>query len=907
MARETFMIVDGNALLHRAWHALPPLHTPAGELVNAVYGFLMIVMKALKDIKPSFVAVAFDMPGPTFRHKQYAAYKATREKKPDEFYAQFARAKELLSLLGIRIFEQQGFEADDVIATLVSRTRTENPATDIMIITGDQDAFQLIDEKTRVCSLKKGFTDTNVFDVKAVEQQFGGLRPSQLTAYKALRGDPTDNIKGVSGIGEKTAQQLIREFGTLENLYDRLPATVLSERMKEKLCAQKEVAFESLSLVQLRVDVPLEFSFSDCRIGAYHQRELVQRFQELGFKSLLARLNELPGFQNTPSLFDSTARSTKNQAHYHILTAHQEIDEFLSILSKQKKFAFDTETTSLDSLHAQLVGISISFQEKNAWYIPWSALNADVLQALKKILEDGSIGKVGHNSKYDCEALRSADISVQGLICDTMLAAYVLNPGVREYSLDTLTFTEFGYQKIPITSLIGEGKEQRSMADVPLSEVGPYACEDADFTWRLHECFVQRLEKEGLRKLFETIEMPLIPVLIAMETQGMCIDSTYLKKLSRRVSKELKHIQETIFVLAGEEFNLNSPIQLKKILFGKLAIPSFRIRKGKTGLSTAASELEKMKHLHPIIPAIMEYREYAKLLNTYIDVLPELVDPKTKRVHTSFNQTIASTGRLSSSNPNVQNIPIRTELGNEIRRCFVAPEGHVLLRADYSQMELRIVASLANDIKMIEAFANGVDIHAATAAEIHGVALSDVTPSMRRAAKEINFGVLYGMGPQGLSESAGISYGEAELFIEKYFVVYPAVRSFLDETVAHARTQGYVETFFGRRRYVPDLSSSQVSTRNAGLRMAVNMPIQGTAADVMKLAMIRIHALTKKKYPSLRMLLQVHDELLFEIPKDTIEEYAPLIRREMESVVPFRAPLLVDMRAGKNWGELHPV
>lgn len=905
MPKERFMIVDGNALLHRAWHALPPLTTSSGEIVNAVYGFLSIFLKAIKDLSPTHCAVAFDLKGPTFRHEQYAEYKATRKKQPDELYTQLDRIKEALAAFGIPRFEKKGCEADDVIATLCTRMMADHPSVDIVIVTGDMDALQLVNERTRVYAPKRGISDTVLYDEAMVFERYGGLTPGQLVEFKALRGDPSDNIPGVKGIGEKTAIEVVKEYGTVEKALLSAKKGVKHptlQKVLEKIAAQEAELIQSHSLVMLKYDVDLDFDFSTCALGAYQPSAVVELFQKLEFKSLIPRLSDLPGFHTTPS-YESEPALSKKKADYRAIESEEDALALFETIKKKKRVSFDTETTSETAINADLVGVSFSLEKGAAFYIPWTLAGVTWKKELKTILEDPSIKKCGHNIKYDIEVMHRVGTSIRGVDFDTMLAAYVINPGTRSYGLDALAFSEFGYQKIPITSLIGTGKNQRSMADVPLGEIAPYACEDADFCLRLCEVFSKELQEATLEKVFHDIEMPLIDVLVAMEERGITLDAPFVKECAKKAKKELAAIEKKIYRLAGEEFNIASPIQLKKILFEKLALSTLRIRKGKTGLSTAASELEKMRNAHPIIDAIVSYREYAKLLNTYIDVLPTLVRPATGRIHTSYNQTIAATGRLSSTNPNLQNIPIRQEIGRELRRAFVAAPGYTLLSADYSQIELRIAASLAQDAKMIAAFKSGHDIHTATAAEINGIPLSAITKEMRRAAKEVNFGVLYGMGPQGLSEAAGISYGEAQQFIAGYFAAYPTIRNYLDETIKTARETGYAETFFGRRRYIQELKSNMPQVRSAAERAAVNMPIQGTGADIIKLAMIEVHK-ELKKHDGAHLLLQVHDELVFEVSKKSLSAIARMVKHVMETVVDLAAPIVVDLKCGPNWGEL---
>lgn len=906
------MIIDGNALLHRAWHALPPLTTQKGEIVNAVYGFIQILFKAFKELEPTYCAVTFDRKGPTFRHEQYAEYKATRAKQPDELYAQIGRIKEILTCLGIPIFEKDGFEADDVIATLSRNIATAHPELETIIVTGDMDTLQLVDERTRVFAPRKGITDTVLFDIAAVREKYDGLEPKDVTFYKALRGDPSDNIPGIKGIGEKGAIDIVKAFKTSAHLLAWIDTGAHDDEaslLKEKVCTlikdQRDAFVMSYDLVSLRYDVPLDFDVSSARLGKANSAGLVALLQELEFKSLLPRLKELPciGFENLDRVQEESRNDTK--ADYVFLNSDKVIADFLQELSTQPMVAVDTETTSIDALNADLVGISFSYQEGHGVYIPWTSCSEKNRQRIKIILEDETLKKTGHNIKYDLHVLQSAGIALAGIAFDSMVGAYVSSPGGRSYGMDTLCFNEFGYQKISIESLIGTGKKQISMADVPPEKVSPYACEDADFAWRLYEYFTGLLKENSLFELCTHLEIPLIPVLARMERNGVIIDTAFLKKLSGRLHTELDELVKKIYQYAGVEFNINSPLQLKKILFEGLALSGPKLKKGKTGISTAASELEKMRGLHPIIDCILEYRERTKLANTYVDVLPALVDAKTGRVHTSFNQTIAATGRLSSSAPNFQNIPIREALGREIRKSIIADKGNILLAADYSQLELRIVASFAKDKAMLDVFQHGGDIHTQTAAAVQGIPATEVTSDMRRAAKEVNFGIIYGMGAHGLSVSTGMRVEEARDFIERYFAVYPGIAEYMERTLTNARKVGYVETLFGRRRYVPELSSNLFQVRAAAERAATNMPLQGTGADIIKKAMIAIDAhLQEKNFLNVKMLLQVHDELVFELPESCVHDVAVMVKKEMEGVVELDAPLVVDVKVGYNWGTL---
>lgn len=912
--REKFVILDGNALIHRAFHALPPLTTKSGEVVNAVYGFASILLKVLKELKPDYIAATFDLAAPTFRHKEYEDYKATRVKAAQELYDQIPRVKDVVKAFNIPIYEQEGFEADDLIGTVTKKLHGKQ--IDVIIVTGDMDTLQLVDKDTFVYTMKKGFGETTEYGPAEVRERYG-LDPDQMIDYKALRGDPSDNIPGVPGIGEKTATELLQTFGTLDKLYEAVETNskkleTVKSRVLELLRAHKREAELSKKLGTIVRNVPIHFILNDAKAKSYHRQRVVDLFQELEFKSLLSKLPTMSLFMHAEAPPEQQElvkpkKDPRKSAQYAVIN---DVRSFAALLKKLKAvttLAVDTETTAINTLDAKLLGVSLSWKEGEAYYV--NINHADGGERLKKlsgILEDPKVERYGHNMKYDYKVLLRAGISLAPLTFDSMIASYLINPGSRQHNLDAIVFSEFGYEMQPITDLIGKpGKAgQLAMDHVPLEKLGWYSCEDADFTFRLVQKLGSELASKGGKELMRKIEMPLIPVLADMELTGITVNVPFLTRMSKRVKADLTKLETTIYKAAGTEFNINSPVQLKEILFEKLKISTQGIGKTKTGFSTAAAELDKMKDAHPIIPMMLEYRELAKLLSTYLDALPALVHPATGRVHTEYNQVVAATGRLSSSNPNLQNIPVRTELGREIRKAFVAKKDFMLVSADYSQIELRLAAALSGDKKMLEAFRKGEDIHARTAADIHGIPLEKVTKDIRFTAKEVNFGVLYGMGVYGLASRTGITREHAKEFIDKYFSVYKGVAAYVEETKALAKSRGYVETLFGRRRYLPEINSGMAQMRAQAERMAVNMPLQGTAADLMKLAMIAVHEELPKISPNSKILLQVHDELVFEVPKEDVERVATLAKETMETVEKFAVPIVVDVSAGPNWGEM---
>ncbi|MBU0648511.1 DNA polymerase I [Patescibacteria group bacterium] len=878
--KKTLIILDGNALLHRAWHALPPLTDPKGRVVNAVYGFTTILFKMLKELEPQYVAITFDKPGPTFRHKEYEQYKATRVKQPDELYEQIPMVKEFLKVFKIPVFEQAGYEADDVIGT-ISRALDGRPDVRTIIVTGDMDALQLVDQDTEVLAFVKGLSQTILYDERAVRERYG-FGPKKLIDFKAIKGDPSDNVPGVPGIGDKGAQELIKEYGGLDEIYNQIKKhpEKFKKGVLEKLKQGEKSAKLSQRLVSIVTDLPTGFNLDKCAVKEWDRDQVVKLFAQYGFKSLL---NRLPPQAGGPPM----ARHDSEQKH-RVLKDWEKIQEFLKVLQKQKQFALCVETEDANLFGDTLLGMGFYFGSE-AYFIEIKNLKKIQAVALWKELtpplQDPEIKKIGHDLKSVGRSLAERGVKLAGLDFDTMIASYILASGARNHDLASVVLQELGQE-------LGSPGDKH------------YFAKKVARVWALKGVLEKKMEQDGLSRLFQDIEMPLVSVLGRMEADGIKVDVAFLKKMSQRVDADLKKITKKIYKAAGQEFNVNSPQQLKEILFEKLKISSAGIRRGKTGLSTAASELWKMRDQHPIIDYVFQHRELAKLKSTYVDALPELVDKKTHRLHTSFNQTVTATGRLSSSNPNLQNIPIRSPLGREIRKAFIAEPGNVLIAADYSQIELRIVAALAGDQRMIGAFERGQDIHTATAMAIWGVSQDQVDKDMRRAAKAINFGVIYGQGPHGLAQSADISFGEAKEFIDKYFEVYEDVREYMERTKALAHKFGYVETLFGRRRYLPELNSGLREVRAAAERMAINMPVQGTAADIMKMAMIKIHEALPRASKDAKMILQVHDELVFEAPRTQVKKLGQFIKQEMENVYKLKVPIVVSVEQGKNWGEM---
>ncbi len=932
--KEKLLIIDGNALIHRGFHALPPtMTTKDGEMVNAVYGFTSVLLKAISELKPQYVVLTLDKKGPTFRHKEYKEYKAHRKKPPDELYMQIPKVKSVAKVFDIPIYEQTGYEADDLIGTICTSV---NDDVEKIILTGDLDLLQLVNDHVRVYTMQRGFSDNIIYDSSLVFSRYG-LTPDQMIDYKALRGDPSDNIPGVRGVGEKTATSLLKIFKTLDNLYlfleggeKKLDKKMISHpdlektlkpRIKDLLVLHKQDAFMSRSLATIKLDVNINFDLEDTKFGTYDQADIISLFSDFEFKSLILKVKDLVSGDGQKTEVDKFARN-KNDFKYHLVNNDKDFKRFLAKLKGQKHFTFDAETSDFNTMDCDLLGISFAWSEGEAYYVNIGvekkkqkkvavSLFGDVshnnyLDQLKPIFEDEKVKKFAHNMKFDTKVMESFGIHTKGLDFDTMLASYLLNPGSRQHNLDTLTFSELGFEKITKDDLLGVGRSRITFSEVELEKLMLYSCEDADFTNRLVKKLKGKLKEDEQDRLLKKIEMPLISVLAKMENNGIKIDEKFLGKLGKKADVKIKKIQKNIWKLAGSEFNIRSTKQLREILFEKLKISTEGISKTKTGFSTAADELEKLRDEHDIIPLIQEFRELAKLTSTYIDALPRLINPKTGRIHSSFNQAVTATGRLSSTEPNLQNIPVRTEMGQEIRKAFVTPTTHKLVSLDYSQIELRLAAHMSGDTKMIKAFKNGVDIHSATAAEINEVPLDKVDSGIRREAKAINFGILYGQGPYGLSQVAGISFASAKHFINKYFFVYKGVKKFLESTVESARELGYVETLFGRRRYLPEINSSMAQVKNAAERMAVNAPLQGTAADMIKIAMTQVDKYIRENYQDdeIKMVLQVHDELVFEIKNSLVEKISEDIKKIMEGVLKLSVPVVVDTKVGNNWGEM---
>jgi DNA polymerase-1 len=918
-ARERLFLLDGMALAYRAHFAFisRPLLTSYGLNTSAIYGFTTTLLKILEEERPEHLAVVFDTAEPTFRKQLYADYKAHRPPIPPELADGLPYIKEVVRALDVPCLEQPGYEADDVIGTLAYDARAQE--AEAYLVTPDKDFIQLLNHRIYLYKPARRGESFDRITGDQIRQELG-IEPAQYVDVLALMGDSSDNIPGVPGIGEKTALELVRRYGSLENIYAHLEE--LKGRVRENLERYREQAFLSRQLARIKTDVPLRVDWHTLRVSEPDWGRLEALFRKLEFVTLLARLRSglfgvpasAPGGQSEQgtgagALASGVQDLSAERADYAAIRTRAELEALWNGLIESPEVAIDTETTGLDALEADPVGISIADRARFARYVPLPLPDGtpteEVLAGLRPLWLDAARSWIGHNLKYDLLVLRRAGLPMpEGRLFDTMVAHYLLEPEAP-HDLDTLAEGLLHYRMIPIEELIGpRGPAQGSMQQVALERITPYACEDADIALRLSRLLERRLREEGLDHIAERIEFPLIPVLAEMEWVGVRIDPEVLVLIGEQIERELAELEERIYATAGRIFNIQSPRQLAEVLFGQLGLkPRGRTPTGQ--YSTSERVLAELATEHPLPGLILDYRSLAKLKSTYVDALPRLIRPSTGRVHTSFNQTVTATGRLSSSNPNLQNIPVRSELGREIRRAFVAEPGWWLLSADYSQIELRIIAALSQDPHLIEAFEEGDDIHSRTAMRLFNVPRQAVTPEMRRKAKEVNFGIPYGVSAFGLAQRLRISTEEARQIIEEYFRQFPRVNQYIQQTLEKARQVGYVETLLGRRRYVPGIQDRNPNVRSAAERVAINMPIQGTAADMIKLAMVDLYRLLRERGYRTRMILQVHDELLFEVPEEELESVRELVRETMEHALPLGVPVRVDIGIGKNWLDAH--
>lgn len=911
---KKLILIDGHALAYRAFHALPVegFATRDGIPTNAVYGFASTLLNVIRDHQPDYIAVCFDA-GRSGRDDLYADYKSQRDRMPDEMQLQMKYIREIIEALGIPIFEIDGIEADDLLGSLARQAADRGIET--LIVTGDRDLLQLVGPRIKVYLSGRRFSEGKVYDEQEVRNRYHGLSPEQIPDYKALVGDKSDNIPGVVGVGEKTAGRLLTQYGSLEGIYDHLEE-VKPDRYREALASQKEQAFLSRQLATIRTDLPVELDLEVCRARRFDRERVLALFRRLEFRSLIGRLPQVEGPAQQLPLFQTEKASPPTPTTAHVVSRPDQLAELARRLRRAERITFDTETTSSDPMRARLVGLALTDREGEGWYIPVGHHHGDqlaltqVLEQLGPILEDPDTPKQAHNAKYDMLVLARHGVRVTGLAFDTMIAEWLTDPASRNLGLKNLAFMRLGVEMTPLQDLIGSGRKQITMADVQVDEAAAYAAADVDMTHRLAKVLEPELRQKGHWQLFVEMELPLVEVLMEMEMAGVALDLAFLRAMSDQLDRRLKELEREIQQMIGYQFNVNSGPQLAHALFEVLGLPSKGIPRTSTGRpSVAASVLESLRGRHPVIERILEQRELAKLKSTYVDALPTLVNPQTGRLHTSYNQTGTVTGRISSSEPNLQNIPIRSPLGRQVRKAFIAPPGWILLGADYSQIELRVLAHICGDPGLVQAFQRGEDIHATTASAIFDVPLDSVTPDQRRFAKQVNFGLIYGMSTYRLARDAGLTQAEAENFVAQYFGRFPKVREYLQKTVAQAKNKGYVETLLGRRRYFPVLQTTgpdRERARRRAQREAVNTPIQGSAADIIKIAMLGLHRRFKEEGLRARMIIQVHDELILEVPEDELEPTGRLVREVMETAYPLRVPLKVELKVGPNWGEMEP-
>jgi len=889
-------LIDGSAIAYRSYFGMirNRLSTSKGLATGATFAFVNALRKILSDEKPDYIGMVFDAPEKTFRHKIYPEYKATREAMPEDLVAQLPWMFKVTKAMNIPLIILPGYEADDIIGTLAIEGKKRG--LPVYMVTGDKDFMQLVGDGVRIYKPHSSLKDVEIIDVQDVVDKFG-IRPEQVADFLALVGDSSDNIPGIKGVGPAKATPLLQEWGSLENILthvDEIPSQRIASMIRD---GAAKARFSRL-LSTIKTDVPLEIKLEELRFSGIDESELKKIYEELEFTSLI----------KSDTKTELVDKPVKN---YRTVRTLDEVRSLVKSLKSVGLLSVDLETTSVSPMLAEIVGVALSWQPNQGVYIPIQSpspqaslfsgeSNFTLLKELKPLLENPGVRKCGQNIKYDMLILRRNGIELAGIDFDTMIAAFLIQPDSRSYKLDKLSQFYLGYTMQPIEELIGSGKNQITMDQVDVEKVGWYASEDADIALELVPIFMEKLQNDHTWDVFKTIEMPLVPVLMQLEQNGVFLDVKFLKRMSFDLEKDIDDLVRRIYNAAGQEFNVNSPKQLSEILFNKLELPKVR------SYSTDVSVLEKLQNKHTLPKLVLDYRGLMKLKGTYLDALPLLVNPKTGRVHSSFNQTVASTGRLSSSDPNFQNIPVRTDLGREIRKAFIPQQkGWKLLSADYSQIELRIMAHLSRDAELIRAFQENVDVHRRTAALVYGVPEKDVLPEMRRVAKIVNFGIMYGAGPYRMTDELGISMTEARKLIDAYFKTYPGINDYIISTTESARKTGYVKTLSGRLRYVPDIDSLNKNIRDAAERAAINMPIQGTAADMIKLAMIRIHDELRSRHLHAMMILQIHDELLFEVPDDEIETVKSMVTDAMESALRLDIPVKAEVGIGNSWYEAH--
>lgn len=922
MDQKKLFLLDAYALIFRAYYAFitNPIKNSRGFNTSTIFGFINTLDEVLRKENPSHIAVVFDPAGPTFRNELYPEYKANREETPEDIKASLPWVKKITEAYNIPVVESPGYEADDVIGTLAKKAEQEGYT--IFLMTPDKDFAQLVSDNIFMYKPKRSGNEAEILGVEEVKERFGVDDPLQVIDILALWGDSSDNVPGIPGIGEKTSKKLISQYKSLETILENIDE--FKGKQKENISNSRDQAKVSKQLVTIKLDAPVEFEQEKYRKKDFNKEKLAALFDELEFKTLKTRIigeeedekiassekqgdlfEGFPGMQKATESSLDTLKTVKKE--YILLESIEQVNEVKKQIYKKKEVCFDTETTGLDPYLSELVGIALSYEkDKGYFYYHNPKTDKKILNVLKQIIEDRAILKIGQNLKYDIRVLKQYDIHCKGQLFDTMVAHYLLQPEQR-HNLNMLSEHYLKYSPVKIESLIGpKGKKQKTMDGAPITELVEYSCEDADLTMQLYKIFAEELKQNNLERLANEVEMPLVYVLAEMEQAGVKLDIQALKKYALFLNKELKNIENKIYELAGVEFNISSPRQLGEVLFDRLKISSDAKRTKTKQYSTSEDVLTSLTEKHDIVPAVLEFRSIKKLLSTYVEALPKLINPRTERVHTSFNQTLVATGRLSSNNPNLQNIPIREERGREIRKSFVAgTKENIMIAADYSQIELRLMAHLSGDENMINAFNNNEDIHTATAARIHGIPEEQVTREMRSGAKTANFGIIYGISAFGLAQRLRIKRTEAKSLIEGYFKSFPGVKKYMEESIARAREDSCVYTLMGRKRYLPDIQSRNSLVRGIAERNAINAPIQGSAADIIKIAMVKIHKRMEKEGLGSKMIIQVHDELIFDVLAEEDQTMTDLIKEEMEKAWTLDVPLIVELGKGKNWFEAH--
>ena len=881
MDTKKLMIIDGSSLIHRAFYALPLLSNKNGLYTNGIYGFLTMLYKVREDINPNHICVVFDKKGPTFRHKEYEEYKAHRSATPSELAQQFPIIREILNAMNIQFFELTGFEADDIAGTLAKKG--EGLFDEIFLVTGDKDYLQLARDNIKVLITRKGITELEEYDRDKVIEKYG-ITPEQLIDLKGLMGDPSDNIPGVPGIGEKTGLKLLKEYGNIENIYVNID-NISGKKLKENLIENKHLAFLSKKLGEILTEVPIEIDFQELEIKEPNWESLRELYEELEFNSLLNKIS-------------TDTEESNMEIDFKIVEDNNYLD-LIEKIREEKKISFKFIISNHNYIEDEILGIGIKTASIPTHIILFNGKKDYFVREFKPIFEDPTIEKIGHNLKPDIVILSRLGIEIYNISFDAMIGEYLINPTQSFYSINNLSREYLGYYGVDEEALLGKGKNKRTFDKLSKEEIGSYISFILDTVFKVEDKMKKILEDYEMLNLYYNVELPLVEVLASMEFYGFKIDKEELEVLGKEYDEEIKTLTSEIYELAGGEFNINSPKQLGEVLFDKLNLPV--IKKTKTGYSTDAEVLDKLKDQHPIIDKILRYRQIVKLKSTYIDGLLNLINENTKRIHSSFNQTVTSTGRISSTEPNLQNIPIKTDDGRKIRKAFVAKEDYLLVDADYSQIELRVLAHISKDPKLIEAFVNNEDIHRKTASEVFNVPKEEVSSLMRSNAKAVNFGIIYGISDYGLARDLNITRKEAKEYIENYLKNYKKVKEYMENIVKEGKEKGYVETILHRRRYIPELRAKNHNIRSFGERVAMNTPIQGSAADIIKMAMVKVYKELRRRKLKSRLILQIHDELIIETHKDEVEVVKELLKDIMEKAIELDVPLLVDLEVGASW------